>query len=357
MLLAAIRRPRTHSNGNPSMTECFYQRDMGGAFWCDHPGTTCVAPFDGALCERCSLATPKQPLDFFAATGKLHVTTKKKPAPKPCGGCPDKPARRRLNAKMRAMEDNGDWTVMVTTAPRRDCTLLECVDSIRRAGWEPRVFAEPGSTKTDAWTFENPSRKGVWHNWRDSASWCLRHTDSQYILTVQDDSLFHRDSRTFAESALWPARNAAFVSLYTPKHYTINGLREYRPAGINRIKTRSLWGACALIWDRRVLEAVIYHRIARGWVGAARNNKQRREFQKRPKWKVANSDTAIGKICNDLKRPMFFVDPSPVSHIARHSSIGHGGNDGRRNCYRCADTTRPLVEQVPLRPVVKLGAS
>ncbi|MCR9201202.1 MAG: hypothetical protein NXI04_21385 [Planctomycetaceae bacterium] len=44
---------------------------------------------------------------------------------------------------------------------------------------------------------------------------------------------------------------------------------------------------------------------------------------------------------------MYFVDPSPVSHVAVHSTIGHGGNKGRRNCYRCADHDSPLADQVP----------
>lgn len=334
---------------------CNHREKTLTGYLCHSPKLIVLGEIDGTVCGHCPYRdTGKE--DFFRATNRLTKWTRPKP-PKSCGGCPDTKARKELNAKMRSLAENGDWTVMVTTAPRRDCTLKESIASIRQAGWEPRVFAEPGSTPTDAWTFENPERKGVWHNWRDSASWCLRNTDSQFILTVQDDSFFHPDSRTFAESILWPAKNAAFVSLYTPKHYSINGAKEFRRAGVNRIKTRSLWGACALIWDRRVLEAVVYHKISRGWIGAARNNKQRREFAKRPKWKTANSDTAIGKVCNDLKRPMFFVDPSPVSHIAVHSSIGHGGNQGRRNCYRCADLGIPLADQVPVRSVVKLGAS
>jgi hypothetical protein len=61
---------------------------------------------------------------------------------------------------------------------------------------------------------------------------------------------------------------------------------------------------------------------------------------------IANSDTAIGKIANDLGLCMYFVDPSPVSHIAKYSTIGHGGNDGRRNAYRIADHSLPLSYQV-----------
>lgn len=335
---------------------CNQREKTETGYLCHSPKLISFGEIDGTICDRCPYRDDSKE-DFFRATKKLTKWSRPKNPPKPCGSCPDTESRKALNVKMRDIADNGDWTVAITTAPRRDCTLQRCVDSVRNAGWEPIIFAEPGSTKTDAQTFENPERKGVWHNWRDSCGWILRNTKSQLILTVQDDSFFHPDSRTFAESILWPAKNAAFVSLYTPKHYTLNGAKEYRPAGVNRIKTRSLWGACALIWDRRVLEAVVYHKIAKSWVGAARNNKQRKQFLQRPKYKTANSDTAIGKICNALRRPMYFVDPSPVSHIAVHSSIGHGDNKGRRNCYRCADMGKPLAEQVPVRSIVKLGAS
>lgn len=329
------------------MKPCNHRQRTTTGLLCHSPKLISLGEIDGSVCARCPYVDTSSE-NFFQATNRLTKWSRPKRKPRPCGGCEeDRKTAQKLNAALRKPIDNGDWTVAVTTAPRRDCTLIECVESIRRAGWEPIVFAEPGSTSTNAQTVWNKERKGVWHNWRDSAAWCLRNTDSQLILTVQDDSLFHPDSREFAESVLWPHPDAAFVSLYTPKHYTLNGAKEYRAAGVNRIKTRSLWGACALIWDRRVLEAVVYHKTARSWVGAARTKKQKRQFQQRPRFKIANSDTAIGKICNALKRPMYFVDPSPVSHIAVHSSIGHGDNKGRRNCYRCSKHETPLIEQVP----------
>jgi hypothetical protein len=57
-------------------------------------------------------------------------------------------------------------------------------------------------------------------------------------------------------------------------------------------------------------------------------------------------DTAIGKAVNRLGLSMYFVDPSPVHHVAKHSTISHGDNSGRRNCYRCADFEKPLWDQV-----------
>jgi len=253
--------------------------------------------------------------------------------------------------------DNGDWFVAITTAPRRDCTLLRCIDSIRQAGWEPTIFAEPGSTKTDAVTVSNPERLGVWHNWLASARYALDHSTVGVILTVQDDCLFHPDSRSFTESILWPAEDAAFVSLYTPRHYSYLKSGRINPVGVNRIRTRSLWGACALAWRREALERVVSGTVSCAWRGAGP-----RRASDRASWyarkdadpsSVANSDTAIGKAVNQLGLSMWFVDPSPVHHIAKHSTVNHGGNGGNRNCGRCSEHAMALSEQVSPRSVLE----
>lgn len=240
--------------------------------------------------------------------------------------------------------DNGDWFVAITTAPRKQPTLFQCIDSIRAAGWEPVVFAEPNSPQSNAKTITNPQQLGVWHNWLSSVKYALENSSASLILTVQDDTLFHPDSRTFTESILWPASNIGFLSLYTPKHYSL-----IREPGINHIYTRSLWGACALVWPRKILEQVIEHPIAKSWAGARPKSGNKGVYESRRKnpHTIANSDTAIGKIMNSMARSMYFIDPSPVSHIAVHSTINHGGNLGRRNCYRCADHSIPLSKQVP----------
>lgn len=264
------------------------------------------------------------------------------------------------NARAAArVDDNGNWFVAITTAPRKGCTLQQTVDSVRWAGWEPTVFAEPGSTVTDADTITHDERHGVWRNWIASARYALDHTEANVIMTVQDDCAFHPDSRSFTESVLWPSDDCAFVSLYTPRHYTRTKAGRTRPRGVNRIVTQSLWGACALVWSRPTLERVLQSPTIASWRGLGPARKKDEAMSayrdRREKWyqirkddasKIANSDTAIGVICNSLKLSMWFVDPSPVRHIAAHSSIGHGGNTGNRNCLRCADHRFPLAEQV-----------
>ena len=233
-------------------------------------------------------------------------------------------------------------TVAVTTSPRKDCTLAYCLASIESCGWTPIVFAEPESTETDYQTILNSTKLGIWHNWLSACHWCIANSDTEYIMTVQDDSLFHPDSKILFDSISWP-NNAAFVSLYTPKHYSIK-----KPAGVNRIYTKSLWGACTLIWKRSILEQIISHPIACTWPGARPRSGNKDVIKRRLQnpSTIANSDTAIGKICNSLGLAMYFVEPSPVQHIARYSTISHGGNDGRRNCFPCSDFNKSLMEQV-----------
>jgi hypothetical protein len=264
-------------------------------------------------------------------------------------------AQEKLTAE-KPIIDNGDWYVAITTAPRKDCTLLRSIESIRQAGWEPTVFAEPGSTASDCETVWHEQRKGVWHNWLASARYAIDNSNASIILTVQDDSLFHPDSRTYAESILWPASHAGFVSLYTPKHYSYENGKRLRAPGVNRINTVSLWGACALIWPRSVLAQVVEHPVAKTWLGARPRSGSQSviKARKADPSKVANSDTAIGRILNKMGRSMWFIDPSPVSHIAVHSTISHGGNTGRRNCYRCSDHSIPLADQAPVRKAVPI---
>lgn len=262
-------------------------------------------------------------------------------------------AIERADKKTPVNNSNFEWFTAVTTAPRKDCTLQQCIDSLIVAGFDPTIFAEPDSTKVESCrTIENSAKMGVWYNWIKSCEYALSNTSANVIMTVQDDSLFHPDCKTFSEKILWPSKSCGFVSLYTPKHYSIvpHFKTKERDFGVNRVYTRSLWGACALIWPREVLEAVMEHEITKTWLGAPTKSRSQSVMDKRraDRTLVQNSDTAIGKIMNRMNRSMYFVDPSPVEHIAQHSVVGHGGNEGRRNCKRCAKWVEPLEDQVPI---------
>lgn len=248
---------------------------------------------------------------------------------------------------------DSDWFVAVTTAPRKDPTIQECLQSIYRCGWEPIVFAEPGSVTVEDYKYVyNSERLGAWHNWLKTmrASLC---TDAKYILSVQDDSLFHPDSRKLVEQLMWPSNKIGFISLYTAKHYSQNLSGEMKPIGLNRLITSALWGACALVFPRNVVEQILEHPLTNNWMGVPPRNlsdaeKYRLQQEKKDKpYLIQNVDTLIGQVLNGIGLEMWCIDPSPVKHIAVYSSIGHADNNtGKRNCLRCADHNKPLDEQV-----------
>lgn len=248
---------------------------------------------------------------------------------------------------------DSDWFVAVTTAPRKDPTIQECLQSIYRCGWEPIIFAEPGSVTIEDYKYVyNSERLGAWHNWLKTMRASLG-TDAKYILSVQDDSLFHPDSRKLVEQLMWPSNKVGFISLYTAKHYSQNLSGEMKPIGLNRIITSALWGACALVFPRNVVEQILDHPLTNNWMGVPPRNlsdaeKYRLQQEKKDKpYLIQNVDTLIGQVLNGIGLEMWCIDPSPVKHIAVYSSIGHADNNtGKRNCLRCADHSKPLDEQV-----------
>lgn len=255
-----------------------------------------------------------------------------------------------------------EWCVVVTTAPRKgEHTLSQCLQSLIEAGWtKPIVFAEPGSTVPDGIdVITNEERRGCFHNWLHSARWALKNSSATVIMCVQDDAVFHPDSKDFVEQhCLWPNKQAAFVSLYTPKHYSEAGGKA-RPVGINRVVTAALWGTLAVVWRREVLDRIVNSPAADQWLGVSPSRKEGEkkedreirvkayyENRKQNPHTINNSDYFVGNEVNKLKLEMYFVDPSPVRHIAKVSTIAHGGNSGKRNCSRCSDHKVSLEEQV-----------
>ena len=272
-------------------------------------------------------------------------------------------ADRLLTTAIKRARKNADpnelkWFCAITTAPRKIPTLKTCIDSMQVAGFHPFIFGEPGAGQygidknLQQSTIIHEEKLGVWHNWLFSLRYAIENSDADIIMTVQDDALFHPDSKSFTEKILWPEERVGFVSLYTPAHYSTkpNSRGEYRSTGVNRIHTKSMWGACALVWPRKVVEEILNHDFTKNWNGARAktNNKQVMEKRRQHPYLVQNSDTAIGTLMNKMKRSMWFVDPSPVEHFATTSAIKHGGNSGNRNCGRCADWDMSLEEQVPL---------
>lgn len=340
-------KPCTHRHeiGLPDRVGCRNHADLL------HDGTV-----PKCVCDRCPYAQVLAK-GFEAQTAQLLVDLQRrgeyKPAAKSCGGCGEPKVSEAKD--IAPYKGTLDWAVTITTAPRRVDYLPQCIDSLRLAGWgNPVVFAEPGSpVPNHAYTVFNPVRLGCFHNWLSSAKWALENTTSEQILMMQDDVTVHPDSRELAEKRLlWP-EDAAFVSLYTPQHYAKGR------AGFLRINTKSLWGTCAMIWRREVLQEVVLSSTICTWQGVLPKKKKgeaNAEYRERvAKYKavrkaapekINNSDYAAGLAVLRMSKRMYYVSPSPAKHIAYYSSIRHADNSGNRNCNPCSDYSKSLEAQV-----------
>ena len=233
----------------------------------------------------------------------------------------------------------GSLFVGITTAPRKEETVTNTIVSCLSQDLPPMLFAEPGSLPHSVPTQTHNTVQGAWHNWLYMARYSLTYNCDHYLF-LQDDVALHPDTHTFILNHL---PTTGFLSLYAPRKY---GKRN-KP-GIHRVHTKSLWGACALLFPRKTLERLVSHPKAQTWLGARARNNPKAMYEKRKNnpHLIANVDTAVGMLMNKIGEPMNFVFPSPVKHTARFSTLKHGGNLGQRNCDPCADPTHTLTEQV-----------
>lgn len=292
------------------------------------------------------------------------------------------------------------WCVGVTTCPREESTLYQCIKSLNDNSWKPVVFFEPGNynediSDLDNYSFKNNHTKGAWHNWLDSAKFMIKNTNADVIMTVQDDSLFAQNIQSDVESYLDECMNEdfGFMSLYTARDYQYKYLvkdsakndkivreftylhqidkymqkynindtlyisKEVLPFGVHKVSIPSLWGACALIFSRSSLESIVNHPIAESWVGPNPKNPPPYPHL------IKNIDTAIGQIINDLNKNAYFVQPSFVSHIGSVSTLGHRDNSGNRNCEFFKDddaitpTSIPAFNKIEKIPYQRLEIS
>lgn len=266
------------------------------------------------------------------------------------------------------------WAVGVTTAPRPEhYTLKRCIKSIQENGWEPIIFAEPES-RLESFScpiIQRPYRYGLWHNWLSMIRELLElHPDADVFLTVQDDSLFHPQARWIADNYF--DIDIGVFSLYTSWYY--GGLanvyhydnlkdkdvefewtiREYKdkehhtvvdrnkPNGIHKTDFVSLWGACALMFSRKVIKQMLESPIIKRWTGIPREMDKDKWLQaiKEEPWRIKNSDTVIGDFMKANNIDFYIPMPSLVEHIALQSSadIHHGGRHNGRHARQFIHT-------------------
>lgn len=329
-----------------SFKRCAYRYESGDDQFCGSPKTIGSGKLSPEICGSCFYRDESATGVGDLVSDGLELIRISKT--EDCG-CAERQKRLNELFPLRLTGSDQSWFVAVTTSRRAVPTLHACLVSLRSSGWaDPVVFAEPESDVPAGFEIRrNKARRGLWFNWLHSCQEALK-SEAELIMTVQDDAFFHRDSKAFAEECLWPSAKAGTLSLYTPAHYSHQENGYVHPLGVNRIITRSFWGALALVWSREVLIAVINHPIAKSWRGAHKRFEPKPNV---PDHLVMNSDTAIGQILFDLQREVWVADPSPVRHIAKASTVGHGGNSGNRNCLRCATEEKSLFDQCPLPPI------
>ncbi|WP_437226563.1 glycosyltransferase family 2 protein [Planctomicrobium sp. SH661] len=212
------------------------------------------------------------------------------------------------------------FIVGITSAPRKSPTLARCVESVIAAGFAPTVYAEPG---TDVGGLPcpvvvRPERLGCWRNYVQTLRDLLAADPlAQAVVIFQDDIIIARETREFLEHDLWPSDRVGAVSLYSPD---FNRYELRRPQGFNRVQSKWIMGACAMVYPRAVAESLARHT---DWRGGAKS-----VIEDPVKKKAV--DTWIGHVLHAEKKHIYYPNPSLCQHIAKTSSIGHGGNNSLR---------------------------
>jgi hypothetical protein len=115
-----------------------------------------------------------------------------------------------------------EWAVGVTTAPRIQPVLENCLESLTQAGWKrpllvidaPVRISEPFDKLP--FTLRDQS-VGAWPNYHLALTeLLLRHPRACAYMVVQDDALFYHGESlpAYLERILWPGRTSCLVSLY-----------------------------------------------------------------------------------------------------------------------------------------------
>lgn len=233
--------------------------------------------------------------------------------------------RPEFMADLPAYLSHGGCIVIcvITTAPRDGAYYLDqTVSSLRyNASNDVYVFAEPGSRlelpKDSATVLQNETRLGNWGNWRKAAQFAVELAGSRgdrFVVTAEDDVLFHRDATYYANSVLsdlvGKGENVGFFALYTSSIY-----QRAIPEGVHPYLAKSLWGACALAWPVESLKKVLDHKIAKTWRG------MEPVLPPLGHPDICHADTCIGACLIDMKLKMYFSKPAACQHIGAVSSL------------------------------------
>lgn len=251
-----------------------------------------------------SVATPIG-IEVLHSCGLHRETTASR-----CQHCPDR-VSSRFDSLLGLPSGSGVSRVAcaVTTAPRTVETLTQCLDACHAGGFEPIVFAEPGSpVPSGVETVRREITLGAWPNYRETLREMVdRTTDSEAILLLQDDTIVAshdgaEDLHHYLCRVIWP--DAGVVSIYCAKPYAQDVPGWYAPP------RRWVWGACAFVW-RRAEAAHFLRKFAPRWDREGRTR---------------HIDVAIGRWAHRFGVPIRYCSPSLAQHIGNTSTLWGRGN-------------------------------
>ncbi|MGI9472622.1 MAG: hypothetical protein ACR2NZ_13865 [Rubripirellula sp.] len=202
------------------------------------------------------------------------------------------------------------WGVGVTTAPRRQPTLLESVEGLMHCGWtSPHLFVDGDVQKVESlggFVATTRSRSiGAWGNFLLGLTELVEtHADADAFLMVQDDAKWPVATclREYVEACLWPTHGDCIVSLYTCADDSAAEL------GWRCLPRRWKYGAVAFVMPRSVARRMTCDPWLRryGWTHGRG---------------VAGVDAVIGKWAARGSIPIWHPTPSLLQHVGHVSSI------------------------------------
>jgi hypothetical protein len=209
------------------------------------------------------------------------------------------------------------WSVGVTTAPRRRNHLDQCLSTLAEAGWpRPYLFADGAANVPADWshlpTTIREELVGAWPNYYLSLiELLMREPLADAYMLVQDDAVFYCEEnvREYLEQILWPGNAPGIVSLYcaTPDARKERGWFSYD--GVWK------YGAVAFIFPREIAQRLVIAPTVFGH-----------------RWSTAG-DSCVGipdvlaawADANSI--PFYYCSPSLVQHVGQTSSIWLGAHE------------------------------
>lgn len=207
------------------------------------------------------------------------------------------------------------WAVGVTTSPRRQPTLDQCLDHLTRAGWQtPHLFMDGAVRIPERYghlpgTLRSPAVGAFPNHYLALCELTLREPHADAFLIFQDDAIVYdgENVREYLERTLWPGDAAWVASLYCADPYTASRF------GWHRLRGAWIWGALAFVFSRAAAQKYL-----RDW-RVCRHRWGPRDWSSRGGLTLI--DCVIGRWARRRRVPVWFPTPSLVQHIGETSTL------------------------------------